>query len=87
MNPEVTHVMPPGYKPLEEPRYIVIRRAPDLPDDFDIGSFDGRWIDRPKPRAPLGAPSMTMFEGVATATGRYERRADGELAEVYEVRP
>ena len=74
-------------------RLIVIRRAPDLPPEFDIGDLDGKWFDR------LNIPWVghctendptdeLLLQGtaVARATGRYELREDGAAAEVYEVR-
>lgn len=68
--------------------YIVIRRAPDLPEEFDIGDLEGKWFDgaKLKPLASVYVSTLLPFEGVAVATGRIERREDGEHAEVYEVR-
>jgi len=64
-------------------RYIVLRPAPDLPPGFMPPRDDGLWIDRPT------QVSYSVHPGTAQAvpTGRCERREDGVLAEVYEVRP
>jgi hypothetical protein len=78
-------------------RYIVIRAAANLPAGFLPEHLEGRWIDRPPP-APIDAdppdsyhgretPFGRLGEAVAVATGRYERREDGALAEVFEVQP
>lgn len=73
-------------------RFIVIRRAPDLPTEFDIGDLEGKWLDR------LQVPfvghctesdptdELLLGDAVARATGHYELREDGAAAEIYEVR-
>lgn len=73
------------------PDYIVIRRSPDLPDDFNTGDFDGKWLDRGQlpvseepPEPPWGG---TVGRGVAVPTGRFETREDGAVAEIWEIRP
>ena len=63
----------------------VFRAAPDLPPDYLPEHLDGQWTVLPG--GPY-APEFAHREGNATAhaTGRYEQREDGALAEVYEVR-
>jgi hypothetical protein len=63
-------------------KYVVIRPAPDLPAGFLPEHLNGRWFDLTWMRSGHG-----LGTGVAVATGRYESRDDGEVAEVYEVRP
>jgi len=64
-------------------RYIVFRAAPGLPHGFMPPHLDGQWIDRPADSAYSSSPGTAR----AIPTGRYERREDGLLAEVYEVQP
>lgn len=74
-----------------QPDYIVIRRAPDLPVDFNTGGLDGKWFDRSE--MPVGSRPNPFLreedggEGVAVPTGRFEVRDDGAVAEVWEIRP
>jgi hypothetical protein len=72
---------------MNEPDYIVIRPAPDLPPGFLPAREDGRWYDRDN--IPYGPPAgSSPGEAVAVPTGRFEvREYDGAVAEVYEVRP
>lgn len=74
----------------DEPDYVVIRPAPDLPPGFLPSRLDGKWLDRsqlqPMPGEHGDAAAAGFGEGVAVPTGRFERREDGAVAEVYEVR-
>lgn len=73
---------------LRRARYVVIRPAPDLPPGFMPDYYNGRWLDKwDIPGAYYGEESSPTppGTGVAVATGRFERRDDGELAEVYEM--
>lgn len=67
--------------------YIVFRAAPGLPEDFMPYGMEGRWDLRPD----LDCPDIRLPGYRATAqarpAGRYERRDDGQYAEVWEVRP
>lgn len=74
--------------------YVVIRRAPDLPADFNIGDFDGKWLDRAQlniEAAILRGSLDRLYDGephaVAVPSGRFEVRDDGAVAEVWEIRP
>jgi hypothetical protein len=72
------------YRAGSESDYVVIRPAADLPEGFLPTSFDGLWIDRAQvPRVATGE----LGTAVAVATGRFEVRDDGAVAEVFEVRP
>lgn len=76
---------------MSEPDYIVIRPAADLPPGFLPEREDGRWYDRgamPQADAESNMDALIRYGGgVAVATGRFEVREDGAVAEVYEVRP
>ena len=71
-----------------KPDFIVVRAAPDLPAGVLPPGVDGRWYDRAT--MPV---RRELFEDdppsevVAVATGRFEVRDDGAVAEVFEVRP
>lgn len=74
-----------------EADYVVLRRHPDLPEQFRLpAGFEGRWLDRSqvplrRPRPPHG---VDLREAVAVPTGRFEvRDYDGAVAEVWEFRP
>ena len=71
-------------------QYIVVRGHPDLPAEF-LGDTEGKWYKRPRPRYvnpdAEDPPGLTVGRAVAVATERVETRADGEWAQVYEVRP
>ncbi len=78
---------PPEQDKLTE--YIVIRPSPGLPPGFLPKRLDGWWITRASVMANTG-PLPPHLEaagpgGQAIATGRFEVRADGALAEIYEV--
>lgn len=71
------------------PDYVVIRRAPDLPREFQIGDLDGKWFDRsqmPASEPPLPPHLIPGPEAIAVPTGRFEFREDGACAEVFEFR-
>lgn len=75
---------------MSDPDYVVIRPAPDLPDGFLPDEMNGRWFDRDHiPEGPDdGHATVARLGGaVAVATGRFETREDGAVAEVFEVRP
>ena len=61
--------------------YIVFRAAPGLPWNFMLEDMEGKWIDRPP---SVALPPLPDADAHAVPTGRYERRDDGMLAEVYE---
>jgi hypothetical protein len=65
-------------------RYIVLRPAPGMPPGWMPDHLDGMWYDRDEDRS---YHPQTGAAAVGRATGRYERRDDGCLAEVYEVGP
>lgn len=70
---------------MNEPNYIVIRPAPDLPPGFLPPHLDGRWYETSQ-MAPL-ARDHESGDVVAVPTGRFEvRDYDGAVAEVYEVK-
>jgi hypothetical protein len=69
-----------------------------MPDEWSIGDWDGRWVDRsvmPTRDPAEVATSSERFRaaggaiGSATAvpTGRFESCDDGAVAEVWELRP
>lgn len=67
-------------RPRTYARYIVVRPGPGLPAGYLPPGLDGTWFE------PPGEPYVEHDGGaVAVASGRYEVRDDGELAEVYEV--
>ena len=70
---------------MSEPDYIVVRAAPDLPPGFLSPGMDGKWFDRSM--IPEGVGTYGWRDSVAIATGRFEVRDDGAVAEVFEVRP
>ena len=65
-------------------RLAVIRAGEGLPPDYLPPDLDGKWLEVP----PGPLPEFLHRTGTAQAyaTGRYEEREDGALAEVYEVR-
>lgn len=70
---------------MSEPDYIVVRAAPNLPPGFLPRGLDGKWFDRatlPEQHGPY-----QWGDSVAVATGRFEARDDGAVAEVFEIRP
>jgi hypothetical protein len=75
---------------MSEPDYIVIRPAPDLPVDLSP-RLNGWWYDKAEFREALageGIDAVVRHGGfVAVATGRFEVRDDGAVAEVFEIRP
>lgn len=70
---------------MNTPDYLVIRAAPDLPPGFLSPSLDGKWIDRSQ--LPEDGWPYRWGDAVAVASGRFEAREDGAVAEVFEVRP
>lgn len=79
-----------------EPDYVVVRRGPDMPDEWDMPpGLEGKWLDRATMPPPPARDSMSDFRargGVVTSaaavpTGRFEVRDDGAVAEVWEIRP
>lgn len=68
---------------MDEPDYVVLRIAPDLPRGFIPARFDGLWLSRPAHHARL---TRLVDGAVAVPTGRFEVRDDGAVAEVYEFR-
>jgi len=81
---------------MSEPDYVVVRRGPDMPDEWLMpDGLEGRWFDRAemKPPPPPGwADEFRRRGGVvstaaAVPTGRFEVREDGAVAEVWEIRP
>lgn len=76
----------------DDPDYVVIRPAPDLPPGFLPSRWDGLWLDRSTMESVAGyrpgdAAAKGWGEGVAVPTGQFEYREDGAVAEVWEVRP
>jgi hypothetical protein len=65
------------------PDHVVIRAASDLPPGFLPAALNGKWLDR----AQLSEESNVHHWGsaVAVATGRFEVREDGAVAEVFEM--
>lgn len=80
---------------MPEPDYIVIRRGPDIPDEWRMPhGLGGRWFDRSTmPVGGAGSADAAREAGVtvgtaqAVPTGRFEYREDGAVAEVWEIRP
>lgn len=77
-----------------EPDYVVVRRGPDMPDEWLMpDGLEGRWFDRSTIRiAPdpgdLSQADVSISTAVAVPTGRFEvRESDGAVAEVWEIRP
>lgn len=81
-----------GMSPPSE--YIVFRRTPprqfgdaDWPNEDRWEGWWYRRVDVEGPAAPIPPGTAGVWEyATATASGRFERRDDGALAEVYEVR-
>ena len=77
----------------DEANYIVLRRHPDLPEEFRLpDGYDGRWFDRRDIalRRSEQLPPHLRDSGpgaVAVPTGRFEVRDDGAVAEVWEFQP
>ena len=67
--------------------YGVIRRAADLPESFQIGDLDGKWIEISDPRSFDRHSRPARADAIAVPTGRFEANEAGAVAEVYEVRP
>jgi hypothetical protein len=71
-------------------RFIVFRHSPAMPREQWSPTLEGWWIDAPDPdrisdpRPPAG--TLPAY-AVAEPTGRYETRDDGEMAEVWMIRP
>lgn len=75
---------------MDEPDYVVIRPAPDLPTNGLPSILNGRWFDRTDlpSNGAVGFPvSAAGLGAVAVPTDRFEVRADGKVAQVWEVRP
>lgn len=67
-------------------RYIVIRKGPNVPEDFNIGDLEGKWFD--KDNLPfLGYVRDEHGSFTAKPNGKIEKREDGAIAAVYEVQP
>lgn len=77
----------------DEPDYIVYRFSPDMPEEWRPPQMDGWWVDRNTVpeystlQEKRGARDPEPGECVAIATGRFETREDGRIAEVFEIRP
>lgn len=72
----------------ELPRYIVIRRHPDLPDGFLPPEVEGRWYNLDQFWLNGDGTTFGVGSAVAVPTSKFERREDdGMTARVYEVRP
>lgn len=71
----------------DEPNYIVVRPAADLPRGFLPDSLDGVWFDVSMLPPGPNLAGVRMGMAVAVQSGRFESREDGTVAEVYEVRP
>jgi hypothetical protein len=72
-----------------DPDWIVLRPAPDLPPGHMPAAFDGMWLDRAgyiPDRGAILLPDMGLVYGSFTPTGRFEV-VDGVVAEVFEVGP
>jgi hypothetical protein len=67
-----------------EPNYAVIRVSPGIPPDTCPPDLDGGWVDLS--RLPRGCTRFSSSSVVCEPTGRLEYRADGAVAEVWEVR-
>lgn len=75
-------------QPDPQPEFIVFRVAPELlADDPSWRKYHGRWEVRAlmPPMPPNRVAEHPTY--TATATGRFEFRADGATAEVFEIRP
>lgn len=70
---------------MSSPDYIVVRPASGLPPGFLPPRLDGTWFDRSTLPEQYGP--YQWGDAVAIATGRFETRDDGAVAEVFEVRP
>lgn len=68
-----------------EPDYVVLRSAPGLPEGFLPEGFEGLWFDMSQ--IPARKEEMTAFGATTIATGQFEFREDGAVAEVFEVQP
>lgn len=75
-------------EPVMESDLIVFRPAPGMPEGWLPEAFDGVWYER-KFALPMGLwrGDFPATLGVASATGRFESRDDGAVAEVFEVGP
>lgn len=79
---------------MAEPDYVVVRRGPDIPDEWVLpDGLEGRWFDRAT--MPVRSPSadgarrtgVSIGTAQAVPTGRFEYRDDGAVAEVWEIQP
>ena len=69
-------------------RYIVLRAAPGMPPGWMPDRLDGMWYERSRLVGSYGSlHDIASGSAKGRATGRYECRDDGYLAEVYEVGP
>jgi len=69
---------------VSESDYIVLRHGPDIPDEYRVERYEGRWYDRAvisTSRISMGPP-----QAIAEPAGRFEQRDDGAVAEVWEIR-
>jgi hypothetical protein len=69
-----------------EPDYIVLRHGPDVPDEYRVERYEGRWLDRQGSVfriAKIGEPGPVA---IAEPSGRFEYRGGGAVAEVWEIR-
>jgi hypothetical protein len=68
--------------------YVVIRPSADLPAGFLPDRLNGLWLEREFTDDGVNYARLAELGGaVAVATGRFEQRGDGAVAEVFEVRP
>jgi hypothetical protein len=73
----------------DTPDYVVIRFAPDLPEDAVPAEFDGMWVDVAQLTQDYGFDSQkaSVMGHPAVLADRQETRADGTVGQVYEVQP
>lgn len=81
------YLCPAGYwhwtSMVTPPRFIVFRIGKGTPPAVVPKGMDGLWINRPT--EPAAWLNVDMAHYVARATWRTEQRADGEVAQVYEI--
>jgi len=71
---------------MAEPDLIVLRHGPDVPDEYRVEHYEGRWLDRVGGVFRIAKVDEPGPVAIAEPTGRFEQRADGAVAEVWEIR-
>lgn len=74
----------------EDAKYVVLRRASEMPPGQMPPELDGRWDDRERYRhlavQDFGAAPNWAGWAIAQPSNHFEVRSDGEIAQVWLVR-